>query len=273
MMLQLTGTITCLSPLSHNSDEAVGTDTKFRRTKLQTPSGPQLIPVYSGNAFRGKLRRIAALDFLERIGITLDGDNKISDRLYFTMFSGGSLQKGSSSGGKLDIGFKRELREHIPFLSLFGTAVSNQMIQGKLSVGIAVPVAVEICPNESDRSVWDLVEEIFYTRRDDLENPETPNNDDPQQMKYSGECLSAGTTLKHEFLLNNANDVETSCFGAIMQRFLENPVLGGRSGIGHGKVKLDYKPKWPDGSIYDKHIKTHSEKIYSYMRDVERILK
>ena len=55
---------TRMSPLAHNSDEAMGVDAKFRRMLFQASPGNVRVPVHSGNAFRGKTRRIAALDFL-----------------------------------------------------------------------------------------------------------------------------------------------------------------------------------------------------------------
>ena len=142
MIQRWSGVITVRSPLAHNSDENVGADSKFRRIKIQTPEGEAMILMYSGNAFRGRLRRLAAADFVERLGIGGTNGSKISDKLYYCMFSGGALQKGSTSG-YIDVGAKRDLRANIPFLSLFGTAFHNQMLAGRLSVGHGIPVARE----------------------------------------------------------------------------------------------------------------------------------
>lgn len=165
MIQRWSGVITVRSPLAHNSDENVGTDSKFRRIKIQTPEGEAMIPMYSGNAFRGRLRRLAASDFLERLGIGGQNESRISDKLYYCMFSGGALQKGSTSN-YIDVGAKRDLRANIPFLSLFGTAFHNQMLAGKLSVGMGIPVAKETAAMTgvpANVSVWDLVDEVFYT--------------------------------------------------------------------------------------------------------------
>lgn len=267
------GKITLLSPLSHNSDESVGTDAKFRRIKIQVGDAPQLVPVYSGNAYRGRLRRLAAMDYLERIGIDGTEGNKISDRLYYTLSSGGALQKGSESKG-IDVGMKREMREKIQFISLFGTAYVNQVLPGKVQVGIGFPIAVETQhitgePAEDDQSIWDLVEEIFYTRRDDLEDKET---DDVQQMKYTIECVSTGTVLSHEFVLAHPTEIELSCFGAIMRKFDENASLGGKSGVGHGKVKLDYAPEWPDAKLYYDYVDANKGELVKHVRQMEAAL-
>lgn len=265
------GTITLLAPLSHNSDENMGISTAFRRIKIQTSEHEELVPVYSGNAFRGKLRRIAALDFCERIGI--NQDNRIGDKLYYTYFSGGALQKGSTSNG-IDVGLKRELRRMVPFLSVFGTAFVNQMLPGKLSVGLGIPLCDEldeITNRPSIRRLDDLTENIFYTRRDDLEDPQDKRGDDDsaQQMKYTIECLSAGTELVHEFILRHPNEIELSCFGAVLRKFEADPFLGGKSGVGHGKVRLAYEPAWPDPEPYYEYMAVNRDEIVAYVRGME----
>lgn len=272
MIMRWNGSITVMTPLAHNSDESLGVDTKFRRIRIRTPEGEAMIPVYSGNAFRGKLRRLAAADFLERLGIGAAG-GKISDKLYYCMFSGGSLQKGSTSS-HIDVGAKRELRAHIPFLSLFGTAFHNQMLAGKLSVGMGIPVSREtaaITGISADESVWDIVSEVFYTRRDDLEDKE--NRDEPQQMRYTVECLTPGAVMAHEFMLTDANPIELSCFGAIMRRFSEQPLLGGKSGIGHGRIRYHYDSDWPSDSEYSEWVSTEADNITRYVRALETALR
>lgn len=269
MIQRWNGMITVLTPLAHNSDESLGVDTKFRRIKIRTPEGDAMIPVYSGNAFRGRLRRLAAADFLERIGIGGTNGSKISDKLYYCMFSGGSLQKGSTSG-YIDVGAKRELRANIPFLSIFGTAFHNQMLAGKLSVGMGIPVVREtamLTGVPAGASVWDIVDEVFYTRRDDLEDKQ--NRDEPQQMRYTVECMTPGAIMAHEFLLTHADELETSCFGAIMRKFDEEPLLGGKGGIGHGRIRYQYDAEWPSDAAYTEWITAEAANITTYVRELE----
>lgn len=264
-IINFCGIITCMSPLSHNSDMNLGVDTKFRRIKYYTEYGTEDLPVYSGNAFRGILRRIAARDFLEHLGI-----EKVSDKLYYCFFCGGALEKGSHQD-KIAVGLKREMRENIPWLSLFGTAYSNQMLAGKLKVGQGIPLATEtqgFTGIKIERSIWDLLCEVFYTRRDDLEDKGNPS--EKEQMKYQIECLAPGAVLQHEFTLENPNEIEVSCFGAIIRKFLENPILGGKSGAGHGKVKLNYKPEWPEAGPYYDFLSQNKEKIVAYVKGMEK---
>jgi hypothetical protein len=265
------GTITLLSPLSHNDDVTLGTDAKFRRLTMLVDGRPEKVPVYSGNACRGILRRLAARDYLDRLGI-----EKVPDALYYCLFCGGALQKGSTQD-KLDIGGKRKLREMVPFLSLFGTAYANQIMPGKLNVGMAVPVARETAAftgRECALSVWDMLTEVFYTRRDDLEDKaERGDDDQATQMKYSVECLTPGTVLVHEFVVEDGSEIELSCFGHLMRLFEANPILGGRSAIGHGKVQLAYEPAWPDPAPYLAAIEERREEMKQFVEGMGALLR
>jgi hypothetical protein len=265
------GQITLLAPLSHNDDVSLGTDTKFRRLTMLVDGRPEKVPVYSGNAYRGILRRLAARDYLDRLGI-----EKVPDALYYCLFCGGSLQKGSTQD-KLDIGGKRKLRAMVPFLSLFGTAYANQIMPGKLNVGMAVPVAREtaaVTGRESTLSVWDILSEVFYTRRDDLEDKaEREEGDQATQMKYSVECLTPGTVLIHEFVVEDATEVEVGCFGHLMRLFEAVGILGGRGAIGHGKVELAYEPAWPDPAPYLDYIAERHEEMKQFVGGMGALLR
>jgi hypothetical protein len=262
------GTITVLTPLAHNSDEPLGVDTKFRRIKYFVDGKGMEIPVYSGNAFRGILRRILARDFLNRLGI-----ERVSDRLYYTFFSGGALDRGSSQE-YIDVGLRREMRRNIRFLSLLGAAFQNNVLPGILDVGIGIPIAKETKTYtgiESEQSVFEMLTEIFYTRRDDLED-RAGDKEDAQQMRYTIECLVPGTRLHHTFTLTQANTIEQSCFGAAISLFLKDPILGGKSGTGHGKVKLDYSPEFPQPDAYWEDIEKRKEEIAEYVLGLDRAI-
>lgn len=264
------GTITLLSALSHNSDESLGTDTKFRRIGIIHNNKTLRIPIYSGNAYRGIMRRVAAKQFCDLLDLPKES---MSDALYYTWFTGGSLKKNSSQN-YIEIGKKRELRENIPFLSLFGTAVQNQIIEGKLRVGMGIPIAKEtkqMTEIESPLSIWEITDEVFYTRKDDLEDPkeQRKKDDQAQQMKYSVEILKSGVVLKHSISLENCNDIELSCFGHLMKEFTENGIIGGNSKKGHGEVKFDYSPGWPDGNRYVDYVGKNKNDIMSYIKKME----
>lgn len=270
-----TGTITTKSNLSHNSDESMGIDSVYRRNPFFCQGKRQDVPIYSGNAIRGKLRRIAADAFLKMLGI-----QGISAETYHIYFTGGLLAKGSSQT-EIDVGGFRAMRENIPWLSIWGSAVINKMLQGKLEVGMGVPICretVEFTRVQSERSFHEMLTSVFYTRKDDYDN--SPYNNDvsttlidkkdkdeqAHQMKYNVEVLIPGTVLHHRFVLKNCSDVELSCFGDVIERFNHHPVLGGNARIGHGIVELAYEPGFRDGALYREYVAEHKEKIIDYIR-------
>lgn len=258
---KLDGFITCISPLVHFSDENNGVDRKLRRLKYMYEGEVEMVPTISGNQIRGILRRIAAADFLRVLGV-----EKITDKFYYMLFSGGSLEKGSKQD-YIEVGSKRELRDRIPFLSLLGCSFKNQIIEGKVKVGMGVPICRETVPYTGENSAiscWDLCDEIFYTRRDDLED-KAEKQEAAQQMKFTVEALCPGTRLKHFFQLLELSEVEESCFYAILKKFNESPFLGGLSSKGHGKVNLGYIIPPDAEKVYYEYLKENKDKILGYI--------
>ena len=100
------------SPLSHNDEQALSTTTPFRKMKIMVDGDPMDVPVYTGNAFRGVLRREAAKDFIEKLGI-----KELSDRQYHILYAGGMLEKGAS--GDVLVAQRREYRKFIPYICDF----------------------------------------------------------------------------------------------------------------------------------------------------------
>ncbi|MBU1999467.1 MAG: hypothetical protein KKE64_08260 [Candidatus Omnitrophica bacterium] len=272
--VKIVGVITLRSPLSHGADEKMGTDTKFRRMTYMVSGEPMDVPIISGNSIRGQMRRVAAMDFLERLGLAKE--KLLTDSLYYMMFSGGALEKGA---GKpyIDIGSKRQLREMMPFMSLFGGAIENQIMAGKLEVDHAIPICSELIEYtniEEKKSFWDMLEEIYYTRRDDLE--EKSGEVKTQQMKYTTECLSAGTRLLHGFTLNYVNEVEEACFYNALRLWIEKDSIGGLSAIGHGRFRGGYlidqkiEIEKADISAYGKYMEENKKKLTDYVHRLEQ---
>lgn len=261
-----------LSPLAHFGDERMGTMQLARTMKAQYNGEYIDIPVYSGNAFRGVLRRKIMRDYIERIGLA---DEKISKNLYYALFVGGALTSGSIYE---EIGERRKMRELCPPLALLGTALGNQIPQGKLKVPILVPVCKETAQytgKESELSFYDMLEDIFYTRRDDLKSVEANVHDDvlenPIQMKYEMQCLSAGTELAGTLVAENISKVEEACLHQALELIETLPYIGGKSAAGHGKIILNYGELEPV-QTYHEYVKTHYDEMREWLRDVEKEL-
>lgn len=260
-----------LSPLAHFGDERLGTMQIVRTMKFLYKDEFLDIPIYTGNAFRGILRRLAMKDFLERIDIAEEG---INAKLYHLLFSGGALTSGSRY---TEIGEKRELRRLCPPLALFGSAIGSQIPEGKLKVGILKPVCKELedyTGIKSNLSVFDMLEENFYTRRDDLKSVDfniTEEGKEVVQMKYEQQNLCAGTELVSSVVLEQGNDIEISCLKSILDNFNKSPFLGGKSSSGHGEVKLESDFN-ADSSAYYNYLEENKEEIRKYIRELEGTL-
>lgn len=265
-----------LSPLSHFGDERLGTMQIMRTNKFLYNGEFIDIPVYSGNAFRGQFRRIAMRDYLERIGIAEEG---ISEKLYYALFTGGSL---TSSTRYEEVGGRRYLRKMCPPLALLGSALGDKILQGKMKSAIFLPVCKEtqdFTGIESDESFYDMLEEVFYTRKDDLKSvqyninqEEKKKKDDPVQMKYEMQCLSAGTELTGTIVVENVNKVEESMLNSTLKKLQEVPYIGGKSAAGHGKVDIKYEELESEKTYYN-YLEENKEEIRTWIRELEGVLK
>lgn len=266
-----------LSPLSHFGDERLGTMQIMRTNKFLYNGEFIDIPVYSGNGFRGQFRRIAMRDYLERIGIAEEG---VSEKLYYTLFTGGSLEGGSRY---VEVGERRRIRKLCPPLALLGTAIGDQILQGKMKAPIFLPICketVDYTGIESDISFYDMLEEVFYTRKDDLKSVEynikeevaKKKNDDPVQMKYEMQCLSAGAELTGTIIVENVNEIEESMVNATLKKLQETPFIGGKSAAGHGQVDMQYDELENEETYYN-YLEENKEEMRQWIREVEKALK
>lgn len=265
-----------LSPLSHFGDERLGTMQIMRTNKFLYDGEFIDIPVYSGNGFRGQFRRIAMRDYLERIGIAEEG---ISEKLYYTLFTGGSLVGGARYD---EVGERRRIRRLCPPLALLGTALGDQIIQGKIKAPLFLPICketVDYTGVESDMSFYDMLQEVFYTRKDDLKSveynikkEEGEKKGDPVQMKYEMQCLSAGTELIGTMIIENVNEVEEAMINATLKKLKEVPFIGGKSAAGHGQVDIQYGELESEETYY-KYLEENKEEIRQWIREVEEALK
>lgn len=304
------GTMTALTSVSHIGD-TYGINAKLRREKIVTPDGVKEIPIISGNSLRGILRDRGMLHMLKVLGYGVDSETGqvqgLSLAAFYFLFSGGALTKTSSRG--IDIDEARRWRELIPLVALFGGAMGNQIMPGKLKVGKAIPICEEtanLLPEQfingaGERTIWEMVQEEAYTRRDDEKNetlrqliaPEVRGlleasareerskkgtdldiageTGQKQQMRYFVETLVAGTEFFWELTLDDVTPVEFDALAITLAEFSKAPYIGGKSGVGLGKVSIRFD-KWielnprlnPEGREIDLPLGQH------YMQHLER---
>jgi len=264
----LEGVVTALSSITHNGGEQNGTVTQLRREKVVQPDGSvEQVPCISGNAIRGLLRDIGYKDMFQRLGygVTEDGSVRgVSLNAFYFFFSGGSLTSTGDSG--LDIGYFRELKSAIPLVGVFGGAVGNAIMQGKLKMGKLIPICRETghqlpaqYVNANIQSIWDYCQTEMYTRTDDekkeslrgliggddmvllqsgVAKKDITKASTSQQMMYHIETIAAGTEFYWKIVLDDVTDIEYEAFVNTLYCFSRKPYIGGKSGTGHGEISI-----------------------------------
>jgi CRISPR type IV-associated protein Csf2 len=257
------GIVTAVSSIMHNGGEQNGIATQLRREKFVQPSGKvERVPVISGNAIRGILRDVGMADMLRRIGY---GDEKgLPLNAFYFLFSGGALSSTGAEG--LNVGHFRTMKELIPLIGLFGGAIGNAIMPGKLKIGKLIPICAEtmhLLPEsvrpEEPQTIWDYCQTEMYTRKDDEKNDkirELINAEErkmlsdgaakqdltkastAQQMMYRVETLAAGTQFYWKITLDDPTDIEFEAFLTTMLVYSKTPYLGGRSAVGHGEIAM-----------------------------------
>ena len=276
------GVMTALTSVSHIGD-TYGINAKLRREKIVTKDGIEEIPIISGNSLRGILRDRGMLHMLRSLGYGVNDETGevagLSLAAFYFLFSGGALTKSAGKG--IDVDEARRWRDLIPLVALFGGAMGNQIMPGKVKIGKAIPICAEtahLLPTEfvnghGDMSIWEMVQEEAYTRRDDEKNEnlrqliapdvrgllESSARDErakkgtsldvagetgqKQQMRYFVETLAAGTEFFWELTLDDVTPIEFDALAITLAEFSRFPFIGGKSGVGLGKVSIRFD-KW-----------------------------
>jgi CRISPR type IV-associated protein Csf2 len=276
------GVMTALSSIAHSGGQSFGINTKLRREKFVQPDGNvEEIPVISGNGLRGMLRDRGMLHMCRLLGYGVNDLNGTVQGLtlpaFHFLFSGGTLTGDGNRA--LDIELARRLRTLIPLVGVFGGAVGNQILPGRLKMGKAIPICAETAHLLPERytaggisSIWDYLQEEMYTRKDDEKNeflrqlmsPQTlqlmdakraagkarneAGDADPdvgahQQMMYYVETFAAGTHFYWELILDDPTEIEFEALVAALVEWSKLPYVGGKSNVGLGKVAITFD-KW-----------------------------
>lgn len=275
--LDFSGTLTALSSIAHSGGQSIGITQKLRREKFVQPDGTvEDIPIISGNGLRGMLRDRGMLHMCRALGYGVQEESGevhgLSLPAFYFLFSGGTLT--SDSGKGLDIQYARRLRELVPLIGLFGGALGNQIMPGKLRVGKAIPLCTETAhlvparfKETATSSVWDYLQEEMYTRKDDERNESlrgvlapaerrlidtrvpaakgTAQTDtgQHQQMMYYVETFAAGTPFYWRLTLDDVTEIELEAFLTTLVEFSRLPYIGGKSAAGLGEIALKLD-KW-----------------------------
>lgn len=276
------GFIKSESPISHGSSERIGNDIPLKRYVWNIPERVE-IPGISGNTIRnGGLRRFLMGDMLEQLDYLLG-----SKTILQFLFAGGILEEVSNKdSGVLNLTQRKLLRETIPPLGLLGGTLGNQSLDGTLDVSMPKPVCEELKDYLPEyflklglRPVNEYISWDNGTTHDPLRSNQTgkylkeikeneKEEDKKVQMIYNWEVFNPGTYFTIGFELKTNNKLLRSCFIRGLNLWNEYPVIGGKMGTGHGRVKifLDYNRE--DEKTYLEYLKNNKEKITGVLDDL-----
>lgn len=271
---RLDGRITLLAPMSHigSSD---GPDAQLAETMILGPDGePVECFCYSGNAFRGQLRDRGAEYLLERLG-----QPRLPLDVFYLLFSGGSIGGDQS----IDIDQARMYRRALPLLSILGSGVGNQIMEGKLKMGAMWPLVWEaqrLLPEwlrDAEAPEWGRWTAIqSFSRMDDAKNENLRehcltlpgngqeklllddssggkktkkgdgNKEPHQQMRYTVEVVSPGAQFWQRIDLVGVTEIELGAFVSCLHAFANAPYIGGMSRLGFGLIEAAWEYSTPE---------------------------
>ncbi len=280
-VVRIEGRLTALSPVYHGGNEKTGNVVLLNRLRFIVGGKPVDIPVISGNQIRGRLRRLLARDFLDRVGYRLDLSQKRHQKLYHTLFAGGVLtevEEGES--GVVDLDLKTKLVKYVIPIRLFGASYKNQMVEGRVLVGFALPICRELqefLGVQSGVSFYQLIARAFQTRRDELRvGSREGDEEETVQMIVEYEVFAPGTQFFHELVLETEEEglaLDLSALYRAVKLWQETPFIGGKSSAGFGRLKIEYQ--WPSGvsdSAYLEYVEKHRDEIHKALDELAEAL-
>ncbi|RMG91200.1 MAG: hypothetical protein D6706_18450 [Chloroflexi bacterium] len=268
--IYIEGIATALDPIHQGGDTTGGTIAEFRRELTRVDNVYEYMPVISANSMAGLLRRETVQWVLDQIGFEKFTADQF--RQFDILTSGGGRVTAANTPGYVDLFTENELRELFPTVSLFGGSIGNRMIKGRVRVDPVVPICVEMkqrLPAElhelADRwHIEDMLQELNFSAMDNKESSDWRDYLDPLaleqwksekeqraqkgqapdnnvKMRYGVECLAAGSMFHLGFLLKNPTEVELGTFLGGLGYYFENPIIGGKSNRGFGRIHIDLK--------------------------------
>lgn len=225
--------IKLVSPLVHgdfNDGLDTGNFSGFRRMPCIGVDGEKHnIPVVSGNAIRGIMRRLLSWEYFQKTGIK-------SDKLYIAMANGGAIGKNLDTYIRPDV--IQAYKNLFPVISAFGSALYTFMLPGVFNMSFAAPQCREL--GTGDLPVGELVTDISQTRHIERTKAEYQvDGIEVKPMPYTIEAIISGAVLESRIVfLDAATDLDKA---TVFHGLNLLSGLGGKNAVGFGQIELSEK--------------------------------
>ena len=281
--------LTFTSPVHHGADEKDGNISRFRtERRYSVLLGRHVdVPLYAGNAWRGQVRDLLALDLFTRVGMS---PREAAPAMAHALFSGGAIESGSASNGS-NAAMRTALRALLPCVDLIGGVYGNEPMDGVLRAADALPICRETADAVAHRVVPEIAadgdaavrawaerlpwaEDLYETRQltrhahRDLEG-------DGGQMLVRTEVIRAGTQWVHSVALaakdRLLSPLTRSALGHALDLFVRSGALGAGNARGLGEFVTSGYGDAGDPEPYRAHLAAHAEEIRDVLRGVRSL--
>jgi len=261
------GVVTATSSIAHGG-ETRASITLLRREQVRLPDGRAVfVPLVSGNAVRGSLRRVG--EEMLRDVLHYEGLIPLS-AAHVLRGGGGAITRTTNplSGARL-----RDVRALVPQLAVFGGAVGRP-VDGALQVGKLLPHVAETAhlTGHQGPDIFTATQVETYTSSNEtttsgfhallpevavpldgqggvdleaLAALDSQSWSDSGPMIYRIETFPAGTKFSTWLRLERTSELAAAFFGDVLQEWTRRGRIGGRSAIGHGDFTADWTPDVP----------------------------
>lgn len=232
--------ITAKSPIVHGEfldGIDIGNFMGFRRMPVIKSGTIYSVPVISGNAIRGIIRRKLMAEIIDRFGLK-ERMGKLFDKFYIAVANGGNLDRNMDVS--VDTEKIRSIRGEFPALSLLGAAMYKYMMPGMVNVGFALPRCIEL--GNGTESLENITTEIGLTRHIDKTIADAG---EAKPMPYTVEAIIPGVVFDVTIhLAPQATEIEKSCLNHGLKLL---DYIGGKQSSGFGEISVS---GYEDDNLY-----------------------
>lgn len=310
------GIATALSSIVHSEilDEGNNPNVKPRRSttvigRTGEAAVPIRIPEVSGNGVRGIGRRLLFEHTFAQLGVAISElfpKEVIARRVQSSLRAGGVTPAGMTAEGVSPAKYKA-LRDAVPIIGALGMVFHAHQFEGSVKMGGLLPYLKETAyffdsffPQELTNRLENItishqdfikdahLQKTRYTRRGEVGAIEGNEVDadlgvEKEAMIYGVEYIPAGTIMGTSSRVTTDNEGARLAFLAMNGLIMQNGIVGGMSGKGHGFVQFElYAAEEGDEadtllnpataiSKYDDYLQEHKEEIIEALKGMPEL--